>query len=189
MNVIALIALAGVIACWGGYRLAARFPVAGIVAAMALLVGAWQLSRLDLRPGTLADGAPSGAVAFLGMLMLAEWSATMLAGTTLLGSWRGAGNRIAAALFVVVFVPVALFIAYGAMQTLRPSAPSASRAAPRDARHDSIAAPAAPSGSRMDGYIWAIDSHFLDDSECRGTSAVFVDGCKAGVAKNRARPH
>jgi hypothetical protein len=162
---------------WGGYQGARRFPALGSLVAVLLLVGAGALIHLGLGPSSLGDGAPSGAVAFLGLLWLLEAACILLAGTLLLAGWRAHQHVLAKILFLFLFMP---FTAYAIFQAIP--------AAPRKTTINSAEqVRAEPTGTKKDGYVWAVDSNFLTDSECHGASQEFIAGCKDGVARNRAR--
>jgi hypothetical protein len=146
--------------------------------AAASLVGAWLLARLDLGAATLGDGAPSGAGAFLGLLLILEALCILLAGLLLIVGWHRHDHTPSKVLFIFLFLPVTLLAAFSTVPPSRPSSPDPARGSP--------ASPGA-SGSRTDGYIWALDANFLSEDECLGSSPEFVAGCKDGVARNRAR--
>ncbi|MBS0583913.1 MAG: hypothetical protein JSS42_12505 [Proteobacteria bacterium] len=169
--------LAGVVATfWLGYQGAKRFPLLGSLVAILLLVGAGALIRLDLRPSGLGDGAPSSAGAFLGLLLLLEAACILLSGTLLVAGWRARQHLLSRALFLFLFLP---FAAYAIFQVV-PVAPQGTSI--KTGRTESEL-----SGTKKDGYVWALDSSFLAESECRGATPEFVAGCKDGVARNRAR--
>lgn len=163
---------------WSGHQLARRKPALGSMLAVILLAGAFVLVQQDLSPASLGEGAPSSAGAFLGMLWLLEFAFILLAGTMLAAGWRAAGHAMSRNLLFFVFAP---FCAYALLKALPASYRSASTGTP--------AQPVAtePTGTRLDGYTWAVDSDFRSDGDCHGASPEFVAGCKEGVAKNRER--
>jgi len=95
--------------CWGAYQAAKRFPVVGCLVAALLLLGALLLIRLDLSPSSLGEGAPSGAGAALGVLLLLEIVSIFLAGTLLLAGWRGHDHPLSKTLFLFLFLPFVVY--------------------------------------------------------------------------------
>jgi hypothetical protein len=163
---------------WGAYQAAKRFPVVGSLVAVLLLVGAFFLVRLDLSPSSLGDGAPSGAGAALGLLLLIEFVSILLAGTLLLAGWRGRDHPLSKTLFLFLFLP---FVVYAVVA----AAPKSNRSAGKPVTRESGGVKQLDKWK--EGYIWAIDSQFLSEEECKNDSPEFVVGCRQGVAKNRAR--
>jgi hypothetical protein len=162
---------------WGGYVGAKRYPRVGALLALLLLVVSGALARLRLDGSGLGEGAPSGAVAFIGFVWLAEVVGILISATLLVAGWRANDSPLSKTLLFFVCVPVA---AYAVFQAL----PAADRS-----RANAPTGPTAkePTGTRKDGYIWALDANFLSEADCHGASPEFVAGCKEGVVKNRAR--
>jgi hypothetical protein len=174
-----VIIVAGTVAVfWGGYQASKRFPVVGALVAALLLVCAWFLVRLDLRPSSIGEGAPSGAGAFLGLLWLLEIGAVLLAGTLLWAGWRGKDHPLSKTLFLFLFVPFTIYAGFVIAPNFgaHPQSPPVGTGASHE-QH----------GSKMDGYIWAIDSQFVSDDDCKNGTAEFLAGCREGVVANRAR--
>jgi hypothetical protein len=179
MNMLTVLAAGMVFVFWAGYRGALRFPNGAALLAIALLIGSGRLMTLDLGASSLGDGAPSSAGAFLGLLWLMEGLCTVLAGMLLLVGWRARDQVLPKTLFLVLYLPFAGYVAFSAWPHAK--RPTAQAATP------GVASTPGPTGSRKDGYLWALDSNFLSDGECQGASPDFVAGCKEGVAKNLAR--
>lgn len=167
---------------WGGYQRAKRTPLLGSIAAVILLFGALFLVRLDLGTTTLGDGAPSGAGAFLGFLILLEFICIFLAGTLLVAGWRGSDYPLAKTLFLFLFLPFATYAIYSAIPSQSIPAKKAGMRGDHGNNRSNIQV-----GSKKDGYVWAIDSEFLSASECKNGTSEFLAGCLEGVAKNLAR--
>jgi hypothetical protein len=178
LSTIVIFVVGIVIVFWGGYQGSKRFPLFGALVATLLLIGAWFLIRLDLRPSSLGDGAPSSAGAFLGLLLLLEIAAVLLAGTMLWAGWRGSDHPLAKTLFFFMFVPFAVYAVFANAPDLGARHPSPS--VRNEVSH-------VQQGSKKDGYIWAIDSQFLSEDDCKSGTPEFLAGCREGVVTNRAR--
>lgn len=161
---------------WGAYQGGRRYPLAGSFLAILLLIGAGLLMRLDLRASSLGDGAPSSAAAFLGLLLLIQIAAIVLAGTLLVAGWMADDHPLPKSLLLFGFLP---FVGYVAFTEIPDS-----KHAPAQPATRAIVNPE-QKGGRKDGYVWALDSQFLSEDDCRNGSAEFLAGCRDGVAKNR----
>lgn len=179
MNPIVIIGSGLAIAFWGGYQGSKRFPVLGTIGAVFLLIGALLLMRLDLRASTLGDGAPSSAAAFLGLMWLLEIAAVLLAGTLLWAGWRGGEHPLPKMLLIFVFVPVCVYTVFANWPApgVHPSPAPPRTTAPQEQQQ----------GAKKDGYIWALDSQFVSEDDCKNGAPAFLAGCREGVAANRAR--
>jgi|GEM_PF-5004879 len=160
------------LAAFGAYRLGKWAPLLGSLVALALLAAAWLLIRQHLTAASLGDGAPSSAGVFIGLLVLVEFAAILLAGTLLFAGWKEHKHPLSSTLFLFLFLPLLLYAIYDAV----PSAP------PRPA----TAPDTTPRATRQDGYIWALDAQIMSAAECRNGNAEYLAGCREGVAKNRA---
>ena len=176
MNTLEIFLAGFALSLWGAYQGGRRYPLAASFLAILLLIGAGLLMRLDLRASTLGDGAPSSAGAFLGLLVLIQFGAILLAGTLLVAGWLADDHPLAKSLLLFAFLP---FVGYVAFTEI----PDFSRAPVVQAARPG--AVVEQKGGRKDGYIWALDSQFLSEDDCRNGSPEFLAGCKEGVAKNR----
>jgi hypothetical protein len=132
--------------------------------------------HLDLGSTTLGDGATSSSAAFLGFLWVLEFISALLAATLFVAGWISHDHAISKFFFLCIFIPTLVYALLSAM-------PMKKIITKADQQNERVQV---QHGSEKDGYIWAIDSQFISDNECKNGSADFLAGCRKGVAKNQA---
>lgn len=175
MDTLLLVVVGFGFAVVGGYRLSRRVPILGSMAALVLLGVALVLMKSGALTTTLGDGAPSSAGAFLGLLWLIAMAAIVLAGVFLVAGWRAEDNPLPKVLLLFVFLPCVAWFLWLAFPDARP------KTGPVQERPQATI----QQGSRKDGYLWAIDSQFFSEADCRNGTEEFLAGCREGVAKNQ----
>ncbi|MFM9835047.1 MAG: hypothetical protein ACKVOA_02980 [Methylophilaceae bacterium] len=170
--------LAGIaFAFYGSYWTGSRFPTLGSTIGLLFLCCSIMIVHLDLGSATLGDGATSSSAAFLGILWILEFISILLAATLFIAGWISHDHAISKFFFVCLFVPTLVYALFSAMPKKNINTKATQQIGPVQIQQ----------GSKNDGYIWAIDSQFISDKECKNGSPEFLAGCRQGVTKNQAR--